>query len=282
MCLGLKDGIYKRTDYAGKNSAQLRIRPLNLYCVWRLVKERKKITEFIIKQSAEITSIIPNEDGTFSILDTQGNLVEHEQNESVGYLRDSGKAKILRSIVRNSDDQLGENPWKKYDKIGFVDTNSTVKGDQKLFICSSSLFLWKDDNRRFANVHCQDLLIGYCTTEVNPERIGWRDFIQRMQASNLLSKSDRMLITVDSEKAAIPSINERSEPVFEDFMLPHGFTIAYATSDSGAESWINKEMKRRDKIAGRAMLKIQGDHGFLDHLAKSGYLYITNSFEQES
>jgi hypothetical protein len=81
------------------------------------VKERRKITEVIVKESAEISSIIPNEDGTFSLIDSQGNLVSHEQHESVCYLRNSGKPKVLRSIVRSRDDEVGDNPWKKYDKI---------------------------------------------------------------------------------------------------------------------------------------------------------------------
>ena len=91
-----------------------------------------------------------------------------------------------------------------------------------------------------------------------------------------------MLIVVDSEKSLIPSINDRSEPVFSDFVLPDGFTIAYATSDAGAESWINKEMKRRNKAASRAMVKVQQDQSFLDKLIESEHLYIENIFEQDA
>jgi len=243
------------------------------------VKERRKITEVIVKQSAEISSIIPNDDGTLSLIDTDGKLVEHELHQGVGYLRRSGKPKVLRSVVRRSDDQVGENPWKKYDKIGFVDTNSLKKGNQRLFACSPSLLLWQDETRRLADIHHVDLFIGYCSAQVNPERVGWGDFIQRMQASSILSQADEILLVVDSDKALITSINGRVKPVFADFLLPAGFTIAYATSDAGMESWINKEMRRRDRVAGRAMSKIQQDQGFLDSLRKAGSLYIKNIFE---
>ena len=244
------------------------------------MKKRRKITEIVIKESAEISSIIPNEDGTFSLKDSDGHPVDHEQHVSVSYLRNSGKPKILRSVVRDSDDQVGDNPWKKYDKIGFIDTNSREEGEQKLYVCSPSLLLWQDENKRFAYIHHVDLLAGYCSYDVNPERIGWRDFIQRMQASNLMNGADRMLVVVDSEKGSIPLINDRVEPVYSDFMLPDGFTIAYATSDSGTESWINKEMKRRDRVAGHVMVKVKEDQGFLKSLANSGELYIKNTFEE--
>jgi hypothetical protein len=246
------------------------------------MKERQRISEIGIKESAEICSIIRNEDGTFSLMDIQGNLVKHEQYEAVTYLRSSGKPKFLRSIARNSDDQIGENPWKKYDKIGFIDTNNLPKGNKKLFVCSPSLLNWEDETRRNAHIHPQSLFVGYCSADVNPERIGWRDFIQRMQASNFLSRSDRMLIVVDSEKSLIPSINNRVEPVFSDFVLPDGFTMAFATSDTGVESWINKEIRRRDKAAKRAMVKVQEDQIFLDKLIESKYLYIENIFEQDA
>ena len=246
------------------------------------MKKRKKITEITITESADICSIKTNEDGTFSLIDSNGNCVEHIQSESVGYNRDSGKPKILRSISRANGDQPGDNPWKKYNKIGFIDTNSVIENGRKLFVSSSSLLLWEDENRRFANVHHVDLLVGYCLDDVNPERIGWADFIQRMQASKLIESIEKMLIVVDSEKALIPSINKGHKPVFMGFMLPSGFTLAYATSDSGAESWINKEMKKRDNVAGRALPSIKKNQELLNLLAHKERLYIKNDFEQTS
>ena len=60
------------------------------------MKERRKITEVIVKQSAEISSIIPNEDGSLFLIDIEGKLVEHELHQGVGYLRSSGTPKIRR------------------------------------------------------------------------------------------------------------------------------------------------------------------------------------------
>lgn len=243
------------------------------------MKERKKITEITITESAEICSVKTNTDGRLSLINSDGNSIKYTQSESVGYIRDSGKIKILRSIVRKEDDQTGHNPWKKYDKIGFIDTNNINKNGRKLFVSSPSLLIWKDVNRRFADICHIDPFVGYCISKLNPERIGWADFIQRMQASMLLESSDKILIIVDSDKESISSINERQEPVFMDFMLPNGFTIAYATSDSGAENWINKEMKRRDKVAGRALLKVKKNQNFLKLLATNDKVYIKNDFE---
>jgi hypothetical protein len=246
------------------------------------VKDRKKIVEIVVKESADISSIVKNDDRTFSLIDSQGELVEHEQSESVGYLKSSGKAKIIRSIVRKDDDRPGDNPWKKYDKIGFIDTNSMIENGWKIYVSSPSLLLWQNEDRRLANIHHVDFLAGLCSNQVNPERIGWTDFIQRLQASQVLTASDKVLIIVDSEKGLISSINERTEPVFEQFMLPDGFTLAYATSDAGSESWINKEMKRRDRVASLALTEVLQNKKLLTLLDKSGSLYIKNSIEQQS
>ncbi len=109
------------------------------------MKVRQKITEVIITQSAEIASVLPQDDGTLLIVDIHGNPAEHIQHEAVGYLRDSGKPKILRSIPRTTVDRVGDNPWKKYDKIGFIDTNSVQLHDERLFVCSASVLLWAEN-----------------------------------------------------------------------------------------------------------------------------------------
>lgn len=95
----------------------------------------------------------------------------------------------------------------------------------------------------------------------------------------MIKTGEKILIVVDSEKSSLSSINEEKEPVFGDFMLPDGFSITYATSDSGAESWINKEMKRRDKVSSILLTMIKTDTELLKLLDKRGYLYIKNNFE---
>jgi hypothetical protein len=244
------------------------------------MKERQRISEIGIKEAAEIGSIIRNEDGTFSIRDVQGNLVNHEQYEATAYFGSSGKPKVLRSIARKSDDRVGDNLWIKYDKIGFIDASYLPVDFEKLFVCSPSIAVWEDETKMGAYIHPQSLLVGYCSAKVNPERIGWCDFIQRIQVANFLSSNDRMLIVVDSEKSLIPSINSRVEPVFPGFFLPDSFTMAFATADGGAENSINKEMIRRDKVAKRALAIVKKDRIFLDKLIKSRRLYINNIFEQ--
>lgn len=246
---------------------------------WKM-KKRRKIAELIIKESAEIHSVISNEDGTFSLMNADGKKVAHAQHDGVGYLRDSGKPKFLRSITRDSKDLVGDNPWKKYDKIGFVDTNSIEADGEILYVCSPSFLLWQDESRRIANVHHVDLLVGFCSPGVNPERIGWQDFMQRLRASDVLSEQDKVLLVVDSDKSSIDSINTGKETVYGDYSLPANFALAYATSDAGAESWINKEMKRRDRVASSAISRILNDQELLAVVRAAGRVYVKNTFEQ--
>ena len=245
-------------------------------------KKRHKITELVIKESAAVHSVIPNDNGTFSLINSDGQTIQHTQHDDVGYLRDSGKPKILRSLTRSSGDHAGENPWKKYDAIGFIDTNSINENDHVLYVCSPSLLLWQDNSRRMANIYHVDLLVGYCAIGINPERIGWQDFMQRLLKSDVLRKKDKVLLVVDSDKSSIDAINSGKEAIFRGYRLPFNFTLAYATSDAGSESWINKEMKRRNQVASKAINKIRDDHGFLLIVRASGRLYIKNAFEEDA
>ncbi len=250
--------------------------------IMRRKKKRHQITEVIIQESAAIQSMIPKEDGTLSLLDPDGKEVAHTLHHSVAYLRDSGKPKCLRSIpIRSSRDRVGDNPWKNYDVIGFVDTNSIKEGDRILYVCSPSLLLWQDNSRRFADVHHVSLLVGYCDVGINPERIGWQDFIHRLNASDVLKASDAALLVVDSDKSAIDRINSGEEAIHDGCPLSTNFTLAYATSDGGSESWINKEMKRRDRVAARALERISNDSAFLSKVRSAGKLYVTNIFEAD-
>lgn len=86
---------------------------------WKM-KKRHKITELIIKESAEIDSVISNGDGTFSLINSDGKKVAHAQYDGVGYLRDSGKPKFLRSITRGSKYLVGDNPWKNMTQLGLL------------------------------------------------------------------------------------------------------------------------------------------------------------------
>jgi len=82
------------------------------------------------------------------------------------------------------------------------------------------------------------------------------------------------------DKSSIDSINTGKETVYGDYSLPANFALAYATSDAGAESWINKEMKRRDRVASSAISRILNDQELLAVVRAAGRVYVKNTFEQ--
>lgn len=242
-------------------------------------KQRHKIREIVIRESADVSNLVPQKDGTLALLTPSGRDVAHAEYHSVGYFRLSGKPKFLRSIAIPDGKSEWTNPWKGYEVLSFVDTNNRGLGDEKLYASSASVLTWEDKVRRFGKVQHVDVLVGICPATQNPERLGWTDIIRRLTDSPLIAQGDKVLVVVDSEKNKLTSINSGQEPIIEGFRLPPNFQLAYATSDTGGESWINQEMRRRDKVARQAMAAVKRDPVFMEILCASRSLYIENKFE---
>lgn len=248
----------------------------------RAKKTRQRITEVVIQESAVITNLIPGDDGMVSPITASGREVRNAQYASVAYHRAHGKPKFLRSIAIPKNATGTVNPWKCHDVLVFVDASSSNRENAKLFVCSASIATWADEARRFLSINPVDVLVGICGIDENPERIGWADIVERVGASTYINRDTKVLLVVDSEKNRIASINSHEEPVICGKWLPDNHELAFATSDAGAESWINQEMRRRDKVAKKALRAVEREPGFLDLLKSSRKLYITNKFESFS
>jgi len=78
------------------------------------------------------------------------------------------------------------------------------------------------------------------------ERFGW-SFVCKSIIN--LSPEALVAVIVDSELGSIPSINQREEPILDDFYLPNRFELLYASSDTGGGYIANDLLRRCDKNA---------------------------------
>ena len=60
-------------------------------------------------------------------------------------------------------------------------------------------------------------------------------------------------IVVDSELGALQQYNKREKPLVQDIYLPPGFTLVYASADSGMEFIANQLIRICDKCAGEVL-----------------------------
>lgn len=242
---------------------------------------RRQVTEVVIQETSDIANLVTDAHGRLVPRSSAGKEVKNAQYASAVYLRPSGKLKFLRSIAIPYDVAGPVNPWKLHDLLIFADTSSLTHKSIKLFACSSSVATWQDETRRFLNVQPQEVLVGLCSANTNPERLGWADIIDRVAEAELADENTKVLIVVDSDKNLIPAINSREEELIPGYWLPKNHEIAFATADVGG-SWINQEMRRRDKVGKRVLYAITRDQIVLKLLQTSQKVYLKNQFENSN
>lgn len=75
-----------------------------------------------------------------------------------------------------------------------------------------------------------------------PEREGWAEFLRRREPAPMR----RRCLVVDSELSELMRINRREEPILDDFFLPEGWQLNFA-SDKSADFILNKMIRLCDR-----------------------------------
>jgi hypothetical protein len=83
---------------------------------------------------------------------------------------------------------------------------------------------------------------------INPERLGWATLVQIVRAAHDYDPRWRIGLVVDSDLGHHAAINDRTEPLHEDFLLPATFRLMYA-SDAGSDSVFNNVMRMAHRLA---------------------------------
>jgi len=68
----------------------------------------------------------------------------------------------------------------------------------------------------------------------------------------------RVGVIVDAHLDALESMNSGSSPILDDFFLPAGIQLLYASSDSGTEP-VNRMLKMADRYANDLLWNIERD-----------------------
>ncbi len=92
----------------------------------------------------------------------------------------------------------------------------------------------------------------YKGLQESPERAAWREVILREYSE----KDGETRMIVDSALNRLTAFNTRSEPIFDDFFLPDGVQLIYASADVGKEHMANQVFSQADKGASAMMKKI--------------------------
>jgi len=94
-----------------------------------------------------------------------------------------------------------------------------------------------------------------------PEKIenwAWVGTIENIRnVDNLYYPGRKVILVVDSDLDKIEQFNNKEIPIFEDYFLPEGFILYYASADSGSEYMPNKMIQMCDKHAKDELKEIE-------------------------
>ncbi len=88
---------------------------------------------------------------------------------------------------------------------------------------------------------------------IKPERRAWKQLLE----NNLSNNDKKTALVVDSDLDLIPKFNSREIPIVDDYFLPEGVQLIYASADVGKEHMLNKVMSKADKAAKKMIERIK-------------------------
>lgn len=202
--------------------------------------------------------IFPNDENVFiyKMLDKNNEEIEATLFETeVFYERENKPDKVLYSqpvsgneLITNIDRELT-----KYDVILVVDTSYELISATKLAFTSIMLYYWLIIDDSNCEHQCSSTLIEWDATSINrPENFMYafaiefvRDHFQELNENPIIA------VIIDSELGDIPSYNNRTKPIFNNYFLPEGYYIFYASDKGGYLQ--NKLLKKCDREAKKAL-----------------------------
>lgn len=208
------------------------------------------------KGPTTITGMRQNEDGSITFFGVHGEPLSLPSGFS-GSAYDRPKGPKVTFQIPEQGQAVGSlaAALRPYNHIVGVDTNSCTHHDE--IICVSAICEMRNLNFEGLRWSCTAeplWALEFHDPTKSAERIGWRHALSRGSELGWLNKGVRTLLVVDAFLDELHQINERKAALVDDFVLPHGVSIAYASSDAASDSPLNGLIARCDQLA-REILK---------------------------
>lgn len=180
------------------------------------------------------------------------------------YARSGKSPKILRQVPNRLGGVIKSGPESiHFDRYIGIDT-SYEKWGQNL-ICSTACLTIEQKIDHINGLSkgetlkgtCYPRLVFLCKPGTNPERYGWKKYIESFANGKDFNPEFTYGIIVDSELGLLPKINAGEEPVFENYFLPDNLLLIYASADTGENYFYNKLIRATDRVAASALKKAQ-------------------------
>lgn len=217
-----------------------------------MVKPVDVSLEFSLPEGIEVGEAKLTPDGELILRDKNGkDITPLTMERKVGYKRENKNHKI--QVSQSASSQMlsfsGIKELLKYDSIFFIDTNNPKKNDQIYISAFVSVELEQVENE--IKMICPEERIHFYefhNVQVKPELLGIYKLIQDIKSSTSDLDQKNFLIVTDTEENLLKDINNKTIPLYKNHYLPPNFSLAYASTDTGA--WVtNKPIRFCDKQA---------------------------------
>ncbi len=223
-------------------------------------KNRHKRVGLDFDHDVVISGIGQNPDGSLTFFGADGNPLNIQAGfAGAGYERTKGPKTTFQIPDAGQAVASQAAALKRYARIVGADTNSRTHGGETGCVsvfCQLKDLTWEGQKW---SAEVEPLwALEFHEPQKASERIGWRHLLAWADKLGWIGVDKSLLIVVDAFLDELHDINQRRTPVIDDFMLPNGVQIAYASADVAGDSPLNGLMTRCDRFA----------NGVLEHVLK--------------
>lgn len=202
-----------------------------------------------------------------SILELRDSLLIPSEVDLTCYYERGAKRKVISAIFLNDDSSaLNANvALDRYDHFYACDANTwnfSETGKVSACVVFRGWLTASPDHQRRANFSRECMIKIEGETGGNPELYAARALIIELQQRIPVVSAKPIGIVMDSELGRLKDINARRLPLVEDFFLPAGFEIMYASDATGStEFFANMLIRMCDKASTEALLTHEKENG---------------------
>lgn len=211
-------------------------------------KERLTDVKIAFENEVNVEISPPSADGkmSFTHADTGQPAFPASITTAKAYERPKGNKILFQAGQNPADIYVEPNEYlAKFESVFAVDTNTNPASGLSISVSLLLSRMEKNTNDEWVIESRYPPAFLFNSPVQEPERFAWHNLILRLMPSTDVKKP--VAIIVDSSLGSLDKINLRTEPVNEDFLLPEGFTLVYASDDG--EFIANKLIRQCDAMA---------------------------------
>lgn len=176
----------------------------------------------------------------------------------LSYARPKGRKVLLRATIDPQLPNIDPNaPLLTYQAVYAVDTNTRHVNGRPISVSCVVRLGRKQTPNGLELTEMPVAAIELHNVRGNPERVAWRLVCESLIANQDFRPDLRLGLLVDSSLNEIDEINGRTVAVVDDWMLPAGFTLLYASADSNTSTIGNRLIAASDKQATILLRRLQ-------------------------